>query len=442
MSFKKISKNVYVASYAPKAGVVVTFGKDASKAVDTANGEKSSRGTSTNKADYVPRGENDDKMLVMHKIATESPNKWQFIVTRRNFIGGLGIGLHQKEIVNKEFKYVPVIVPEYEEWQEDLFLEDYHAAATFQLAFGGELNVLLTLDSQTQKVKSLEVVDAMEVRAQRPDANSNEVKQYLISPLFGYHKKIAKADRKEVPAFDKRNPTKYPQSLIHIKHPIPGQKFYGFEPWWGSAKWASISNRVTDYYEATFEHGFFVTHHVDIPDDYFAQDGLSEDEQDELKNKVLDEISSTLVGVDKANKILFTFSRITIDGKTIHGVKVNTIQNPINDEAFIKMFNTSNEVQASSHGVTPTLAGIVIGSQMGTSGKEIVASANYMQDYMTFFDKEMICKPVRYAMRIDGIGKGYVPYVYRMTSYTQDVTSTTSPDNPNSSTETVPTNAY
>ncbi|TDB66809.1 phage portal family protein [Arundinibacter roseus] len=434
MSFKKISRNVYVASYAPQSGVLVTFGKDASKAVDLANGEKPST-TQSAANEYVRRGENDDKLLVMHRLATESPNKWQFITTRRNFIGGLGIGPHRKEIVNREFKYVPVLDPAFDQWHERLDLEVYLAAASYQIAFCGELNVLLTLTTD-KKVKSLEVVDAMEVRAKRPEAKSNKVTKYLISPRFGYEKKVPKADYKEVNAFDPSAPTKFAQALIHVKHPLPGQKYYGFEPWWGSAKWTSISNRVTDYYDATFENGAFLTHHVDIPDDYFDQDGSTQEEQDELRNKVLDEISNTLIGLDKANKILFTFSKITIDGRTIQGVKVTPIQNPINDEAFIKMFEVANQVQASAHGVRPDLAGITIGNQLGTSGKEIVASANYMQDYMTIFDKKLLCKPVLFAMRIDGVAENLIPYVYRITSYTQDVTPKSSPDNPNSEPET------
>ena len=431
MSISKISKNVFIASYGQMSAVKVTFGKDAAKAVDAANGEKPSTGSGGGaKTDYVTRGLNDDKLLVMHKLATESPNKWQFIVTRRNFIGGLGIGLHRKEIVNNQFGYAPVLDDIFNDWHESLRLDDYLAEASYQLAFCGEVNVLLTLETN-KKVKSIEVVDANEVRAARPEANSNKITKYFMSPEFAYNKKVKKEDMKPVPAFDPADPTKYPQSLIHVKHPIPMQRYYGFEPWWGSEKWTSISNRVTDYYESTFEHGFFVTHHVDIPDDYFEQDGLDDKEQDELKNKVLDEISNTLSGVDKANKILYTFSKLTIDGRAIQGVKVNTIQNPINDEAFIKMFSTSNQVQASSHGVRPELAGIAIGNEMGTSGKEIVASANYMQDYMTHFDKTLLCKPVLYAMRIDGIGARHVPYIYRISSYTQDVTPTSSPDNPN-----------
>jgi hypothetical protein len=431
MSLKRVSKNVYLASYTPQSAVVVTFGKDAAKAVDAAHGEKPSTGGGGGCSNaYVNRGVNDDKLLVMHKLATESPNKWQFIVTRRNFIGGLGIGLHKKEVLNKQFSYVPLIDDTFEGWQEKVNLDDYAAAASYQLAFCGELNVLVALETN-KKIKSIDVVDANEVRAVRPAAKSNKVTEFLINPQFGFQKKVKREDCKVVPAFDPEDPTRYPLSLIHIKHPIPMQKYYGFEPWWGSEKWTSISNRVTDYYESTFENGFFLTHHVDIPDDYFEQDGLDQDGQDELKNKVLDGISETLSGVEKANKILFTFSKLTIDGRAIQGIKITPIQNPINDEAFIKMFNTSNLVQASSHGVRPELAGIAIGNDMGTSGKEIVASANYMQDFMTFFDKKMLCKPILYAMRIDGIGAGMFPYVYRITSYTQDVTPTTSPDNPN-----------
>ena len=437
---KKIASNVYLVSYKPQSAVTVTFGKDASQTVDAAYGEKPGSGKSSgSKGGYVPRGKDDDKLVQLHKLLTESPNKWQFVNTRRNFIGGVGIGPHQEEVVKGELKYTPIPrSPQYREWHELLDLDTYLAEASYQVAFGGDLFVKMTL-SLGKKVESLQVVDTFEIRARKPKENETKISEYWLSSKFGYVKGVKEEDVVKVPAFDPLDPTKYPVCIIHVKPAIPGQKIYGFEPWWGTERVTKITNRVPDYYEAAFDNGFFVTHHVDIPDNYFKKEGLNEEEEEQLKKQVLDQIADTLMGLEKANKILFTFSKLSVDGKTIEGVKITPLKNPINDEAFLKMFESINLIQASGHGVRADLASVAFNNGLGTSGKELATSANYMQDFMTHFDKMTILKPVRIAQKIDGIEPENYLCIYRISSYTYDVTPEASSQNLNNkSSETKP----
>ena len=437
-AIKKVAGNVYLVSYGEKKAATVTFGKDAGAAVDAAYVDKSSK-VLASKGGYVPRGKDDARLLQLHQVLSDSPNKWQFVLTRRNFIGGLGIGPHQEEVVKGELKYTPIArSPQYREWHERLELDDYLAASSYQIAFGGDLFVRLAL-GPNKKVESLKVVDTFQIRARKPKDGETRILEYWISAKFGHQKAVKEEDCVKVPAFDPLDPTKYPVAIIHVRAPIPGQTIYGFEPWWGTERVTKITNRVPDYYEAAFDNGFFVTHHVDIPDNYFKKEGLTEDDEEILKKEVLDQIANTLMGLEKANKILFTFSKLSVDGRIIEGVKITPLKNPINDEAFLKMFESINLIQASGHGVRADLAGVAFNGGLGTSGKELATSANYAQDFMTHFDKMMLLKPVRIAQRIDGIELENYLCVYRISSYTYDVTPESSSQNPNTEEPKAPT---
>ncbi len=417
--------------YAEKKAAAVTFGNDAGSAVDAAFGEKKKSALARAAGrKYIPRGEDDAKLLDLHKVASESPNKWQFLKTNRNFLAGLGVGPHVEIVVQDSLKYVPVPrTPQYREWHEKLDLDEYAGAASWQITFQSELFVKLTL-APNKKTESLEVIDSFFIRPAKLENGDKRIKEYYISAKFSYQKTVKEEDCIKLPAFDPSDPTKYPVSIIHVRDRIPGQVYSSFGMWWGTEKVTKIANRVPDFYDATLDNGFFVTHHVEVPDDYFEKEGLDDSEKEVLKTNVLDGIAKTVIGAEKANKILFTFPKMNINGTVISGVKINPIKNTVNDEAFLKLMDSINVMQSAGHGVRADLAGVSIGNNLGTSGKELATSANYMQDYMTHWDRELLLKPIRIAQKIDGIEPDKFICVYRISSYTFDVTPAGSPENP------------
>lgn len=425
-------QKVYTFQYSPTAGVVVSFGNDGSEAIDGIVYTESDGNPKNEKnIAYVKRGENDDRLLQMHRIATESPNKWAILSTKASFIGGWGLRLFDRTIFERKEVFVPFFSDGFDIFCERLNLDLYHQAACYQLAFGNELNVKITLDDSLKKVASLEVIDSNDIRAVKPLKGETSIKSYVLSSKFGFSKSVKKEECVTLPAFDYSDPLKYPVSIIRQIKQIPMQKFNGLAEWWGTANWAEATNEVPKYYKAAFRNGFFVTHHISFPDDYFDEDGDTEEEIEAAKKKTLSDIADTLSGIDEANKILVTFNKFSTDGKNgLKEVKVTALENPIKDEAFITMFKAGNEVQAQGHQMPGNLAGINFGSG-GSSGKEIIAEADYLQDYLTYFDRTMICKPITIAKRIENLEPKYVVGIKRMESYTVDSTPKASPANPN-----------
>lgn len=433
---KKVNDRLYIAKYGKGNAVAIEFTRDGSTAIDAIDYNGSGKNLKSLTKEYFKRGKSDNRLLEMHKLATESPNKWQLIETRGSFIAGGGIKIFKRTIENNREVLVPDISNEaWDSFYEKLELDDYWEAAAMQCSFGAELNVKLTLSSEGKEIKSarLEVIDNNDIRAVVPKSGKR-IEQFLLSDEFGYKKSVKVEDCDELPAFDPTDPTKFPVSIIHIVVKKPGQKVYGLPNWWGTEHWTRVANDVPSYYEAAFKNGFFVTHHVQFPDDYFDQENVEDDtEKAKLKETVLDEITETLSSIEEANKIIVTFSKIAADGRSsLKEVKIEPLENPIKDEAFIKMFEAANLVQASGHGVPGKLAGVQLGSDMGSSGKEIAAEAAYMQDFLTVFDRARLVKPVWIAAKIDGIDlKGKKIAIDRIDSYVQGSTAKDDVSHPN-----------
>ncbi|MER0439629.1 hypothetical protein [Emticicia sp. W12TSBA100-4] len=418
---RKIGHNVYVHQNTKGVSTVITFGKDADKVVDGSVYSENEGKVKGQSAKYIKRGNNDDKLLKMHLIASKSVNKWQLISTKASFIAGWGLGMFTPKLKDFQEFYEPYLSNEFRDWCDNLDLFEYLQAAAYQLAFSNELNVRVSI-GMDGKVSGLQVIDNNEIRIDELKGNETTVKRFLISGKFGFSKSVKREDCLVLPAFDPKDPTKYPESVIHLIKRIPMQKFTGLAEWWGTEDWANITNTVPDYYESLFANGTFITHQVSFPDDYFEVEGLTEEEKKAEKERTLFDLADTLSGIEKGNKIIVTFSRVSADGKTTKEVKITPLENPINDEAFMKMLAIANQMQASGHGVQGALAGVSFGNEMGTSGKEMIVSADYMQDFLTFFDRGILLKPIRYAQKIDGFEVDKVIMVKRIQSYTFDST--------------------
>ena len=424
---RQIANNVYVVPYGPKgAASVVTFGRDASTTVDASLDRGRATGT---KADHIPRG--DDKVLHrLHELACASPNKWQLIYTKADFAAGLGLGVGTRQVVGDEIKLTPVIDPVYQEWIDRLGLDEFVPAAALQLSFAEEFYVRFAFESG-QKLLSIDVVDVFDIRPAKLEKGQTKVTAYLINANYGTPR-FKKDEYVRVPAFDPTDPAKYPVSIMRVCRPaIPGQRFFALSPWWGTENWTKVSNKVPVFNDKGLDNGYFITHHISIPDDYFDAEGFeNEDEKKAHQKKVLDAMAETVASYENPNKVLFTFHKTDTMGKELPGVRITPLKSTIDDEAFLNLYNAANIAQAQGHGVLPALAGIETGAKLGGSGKELEASANYMQDFLTVQHRRLILKPLLIAQKIDGLDPTKTLYIQRIKTYTYDVTAKSSPDNP------------
>lgn len=430
---KAYGNKTFVASYGldAKAGVVISFGHEGNLVKDSIVYTENDGTKGSELPLYIYRGDSDQRLLVMHQLASKSANKWQLIKTKANFIAGAGLCL-----LDNNQKPIPD-TPAFKAWLKKIKVKEYLNAAAYQIAFAEEINVRVSLDTATTKVTTIDVLDNNDVRAKKLEKTDTEIKKFYLNPNFGYStKQLNEIDLVPIPAYDVAKPENYGVSLIHKITPVPGQKIYGMATWWGTEAWTRISNDVPKYYEAAFQNGLIITHHIEIPSDYChypKEDGTDPTAQDILDREgdLIKGLTDTISGIDKSNKIVATFTKMTTDGKFQEGIKINKIDFPINDEAFIKLLEASNLMNASGHGVPAKLAAVQLGSSMGSSGLEIIAEANYLQDFLCRFDRDLLLYPLELIKELDGIEPDYSLGIRRIESYTPDSTKKTDPSNPN-----------
>jgi hypothetical protein len=426
---KKLGHGLYVHQYnANGSAVAISFGKEGDKLVDMV--DVTETGSRKVGKFYVPRGERDNKLLLIHKLVTESPNKWQFLETKANFTFGKGVSLFAEEDDALSLP-VPIKSTDFSEWAKRLKIKAACLAAANQVVFGYELNVLVSLDVKTKKVQKIRVLDNNDVRVARLAANDTDIKGFYVHSNFGFNKIPREQDCKYFNAFDPENPTKYSDFIIHEIINLPGQKFYGLASWWGTSRWTEIANKVPAFYEAAFKNGYYITHHVTIPHDYWDVQGWDDDKRSEEREKTLDSIAKTLSSVDEANKILYTFSKLSVDGRNLSGIEIKPVEFNIKDDAFIKMFEKANDIQIGGHGLVGKLAGVDSGSKMGTSGMEINSLANYVQNFLVVQQRELILKVFEVLKDLDGIEPNYVLGFKNIMGYVPDSTATNDPAHPN-----------
>ncbi len=184
---KKLGHGTYVHKYNSEgSSVLVTFGKNADKQID---GDKYTSGNGTAKPEsgkYFSRGKDDKRLLQMHKLVTESPNKWQLLETKASFIAGLGISLFERTVENNRMVLKPAFDSAFDAWLEDLDISTYVEQGSMQLAFSSEINARMVLDTKTKKPIALDVIENNELRAEVPVATASKLNSFWISNQFGH----------------------------------------------------------------------------------------------------------------------------------------------------------------------------------------------------------------------------------------------------------------
>lgn len=427
---KKISKNVYVVRGA-MADVGVSFGTGQDIGFDGIGNVSAS---STGKAKHVPLGRKDETLLKFHELATKSPNKWPLLKTKRDFLLGKGIEIRTRKVVNGERVMLLDEDPETE--AIEVFLEsiDYHntlKVKALDLCFCGRYYMKMVL-APNRQVQSLERIDPFYCRPVRMTANETSIKKYALNPNFGT-KRWKESENVELPAFDPKNPTAYPVCIIDVKEVYPGQTYHSFGEWWGTEDWTVVTNKIPVFHSSGLDNGYNIKYHITVPDDYFRKEEYPEGyDEERLKQEVLDNIGDTLAGVENVDKALFTFTKVLSEGRYAEsGIKITPLPNPMSDDAYTKLFQTANTVQASGHRVLPVMAGIDTGGKLGGSGKELEAAANFQQGFLTFNDRQLLLADFEIIKKIMGWRRNKVAVFEDIKLYTYDVTPSGASQNPN-----------
>ena len=377
-------------------------------------------------------GKNDAALHEMHALTSDNSTQWRLLTTRRDFV--IGNGARVKTIVEENGEEVLKFVSDevtksIKEFVRRTSLDLIFKNAGLSIEFCGRYFIKITIGFDL-KVESLELIDVFQCRPRLLQAGESKVTAYVLNPAFG-KPNYRRTNDVVLPAFDAKNPTKYGVSIIDIKEDLPGQYYNPFALWWGTKDWTIVSNKIAKFHISGLDNGYNIKYHISIPDNYFEQDGLTEKEEEILKQNVCQQISDSLKGVDKNNSVFFTFHPIDVNGKEMKGVTVTPLPNNLSDDAYTLLQQTAMKIETSACGLVPVLAGVDTGSKLGGSGKEMEVAANYTQNFLTASSRGLLLRLFEYCRLLEGWPDEKVLEFENFKMYNVDTTPTASNQNPN-----------
>ncbi|MCE6987477.1 hypothetical protein [Dyadobacter sp. CY323] len=380
---KKIDKNLYhlarhnaVATFTPTIDVVTT-------------GVNQSNEGSTGGVEWVKWGKTDNQAVEMLRMCWESPSKPRLMDTAKEFILGAGAKLMSVDI-DPEGKEVRKLVkdPGLRQWfrREEIYSR-YLELAALSLTFAEIAFVRFSI--QDNGLVSLETIQPNKVRFAKSTNGKNE--RVVINPYFGTGKPIRKEDTVSVPIFDKKNPERWPESVVVLRKAQIGADFYTQGLWWGTKTWTMVDNMTPEYHLSGLTNGYNVKLLIEIDESYFVQEG--EDTNDEptmekieaRKEEFMGRMDDYLSGVKNTDKALVLIGDIMGDaGKGDKKlIRITPIENKMTDDAYMALIEQAGVKQAQGHGILPSLAGISEGNKLGGSGSELMHSVMYHVRFLT-----------------------------------------------------------
>lgn len=422
----KLSDKVYVVR-GKAADVGVQFGTGADI------GYNGISKTKAEKADHVPIGNKDEVMHEMHALVSESANKWPMLRTKRDFLIGKGVEVRTRKIENGEELFVLDEEPEtiaIEDFLDSIHYKKNLRSRAIDLVWGGRYYVKMTLNPSA-KVERFERVDTFHCRPYRMLDGESVVTRYALNPNFGT-KRWKKEENVELPAFDYENPTAFPVCIIDVMDVYPGQVYHPIGEWWGTKDSTKVTNKIPKFHDSGLDNGYNIKYHITVPDDYFKKeeypDGMDEEK---LKKQTLDDIGDSMAGIENVDKVVYTFNKVFSDGKYFEsGIKITPLPNPMSDDAYMNVLNSMIAMGASGHRLLPSMIGADSGNGLGTSGKELEATANFQQGFLTFSDRELLLEDFQILKKIMGWSRNKVLVFKDIQLYTFDVTPAGSESNP------------
>lgn len=351
--------------------------------------------------EYYPWGFRDDKPNSMHKLMSANDKALQLLRTNVKYMIGAGVVPMRRIVEDRKVIYEPYEDDRVSEWMERAQIQKFAREAAWQWSYSWNTFTNITSDKEG-KFWRPKVRDAFVTRIGRIPKGQYDTTKFLLSDMFGTP--MARTAKKfEVPAFDPFNPTRFTDSIMHEKEPIPGQPFYAFPAWWGGEKWLEVSNLIPEFHISGLKNGYNIKYVIKIPVDYFIQQGITDEaEQRAAYVQLRNEMDNWLSGVKNVNKAIITRYFLGPDGKAVSGLMIEPLDNKMSDDAYTKINSTADIAHSSSHGIMPVLAGIDTGSKLGGSGSEIRLAYEYTK-MMTAADRHPMIQPIKVCAKLSGL---------------------------------------
>lgn len=336
----------------------------------------------------------------------------QIIRTKRDIILGGGMICYQERYEDGKRIVEEVMMPT--EFSDFVEQQDQMWGGLPELANDllkhGQYYVQCIRDG-SDKIVTLKPHEARCVRAQRQDA-SGRIPRFW---LYGGWSKVGDPQRlqeiKDLQGIEAYNAmAKEPQGdfMIQGADRLLGGPYYYDPHYAGSETWIKVANLIPRFHESNLLNGFNIRYVIKVPEDYFLRSLSEKKRQDKeqigmhirlAKQQFMERLNKFLAGVDNAGRgIVITKHTYKHLQKEWPELEIVPLEVDLKDEAMLKLYESSNTANTSSHGIPPVLAGLATGAKM-TSGSEVKNLYNFWQITATPMPRKTLLIPYNLAWR-------------------------------------------
>jgi len=365
--------------------------------------------TATN-AEYVSHGKHDNLPVLIEELICDNNIVPTIIKTRRNLLIGQGLMAYKPRYEDGELIKDRVDMPrDLDDWLTDNVVDDYLSAAARDLYIHG-LFYTEVIPNRGQTTASFRVVKPRKVRARK--MKSGRIPGYLVGP---FDDDIDTSSVTPVAAYDPTGALSR-KCMMRCMDTLLGSDYYPCPSWYGSRNWIQLANHIPLFHLANLENSYAPRLHIEIPMEYVmimigprpGGDGEKletwKSSKESLQQQIITELDDKLQGKENAGRTVATFYFYDKEGNA-HGVKIKPIDLKLNDDAMLKLFNSSNQAMTSAHATPASLAALQTEGKLSSGSDTRNQHAQYLAVH-TPLDRKLILRPLREIKRKLGIAPG------------------------------------
>lgn len=326
---------------------------------------------------------------------------------RRNLMGKMvwpvcyGCGPSGNELITRYVDF-----PKWERWKKKnkwwfnrFMLERGTNFVFFRNAF-----TLIRLDQGDNRtaefgsVKELENIDATDILACEMEEGTNRIKHYVV-----ISKRANNVKYMVLPAFDWRNPRKYPVSIHHSKDHIPGNPYYAYQLHVGALKSLKLRRDWEDFHLSGFANGWNIKYVITIPTEIIekvlkhklseAKASGSKPTFDSVKKGIVKDLENELAGTDKNQSTVITMSFLGERGDEIK-LDVKPLDQKFKGEEYLQMAKFIDQNLSLAFDSPNVLNGKSVENNFG-GGSQIFRQQNLENTTRNYQDRSIVLEIMR-----------------------------------------------
>jgi hypothetical protein len=215
-----------------------------------------------------------------------------------------------------------------------------------------------------------------------------------------------------VPAFDKRDPFRYGYSIYQHKRVSNDRDYFPIPKWHSIMSWLSVAKRIPDWIRSNIDNSMNVKWHIKVPYAYVKKQVGRPDLQDsdeEYKKLFADKakdifqaIDDSLTGKENVAKRFHEIIYHDDEMKQYPGWELIPLKADINDQAWLKAYDTAMAAIVSGSSTPPGLANVTSASGLGAgSGSNIREEFNFYLQLRTEIPRQTTLEPFEIVKRVN-----------------------------------------